>query len=543
LGNAHQVPGLDQLNTGKDASIPQLSCPPGASPGNCTAAGIYNDGTINAAFIANELNGTWGPAIPLHMPVPAGDTLTDVKITSLSCGAPGSCIVGGVYAYTPNRIVTGFYAEERNGVLWLSASTSGGEVASIVSSVSCSSAQNCTVGGMTFGPGPDQAFLWDEVNGSWGGLPQPVQGLSGLHAAAGNIAAVSCEPLQPGNCTATGEYGETVNPNHPFVVDEQAGSWGNAQPLPDNPLLKATNPGVVSVSCPAAGNCAIGGVYTGDKSQEQVFVAAEAAGTAGAPQQIPGMQVLNTGRDGAWLFSVSCATAGNCVAAGYYSDSGNFHHAFVAEERNGDWGQVHPLAGSGPLANGTASEAESVSCPAPGYCVVGGWFMTAGGDQQAFTASEVNGGWGKASVVPGSSALNTGKDATAWAVSCAAAGNCVIGGDYSGSGITTAFVADKATATATSLKLSAARVRIGHEQAEKISATVTPRTGGTPGGKITVTAGKATICVITMSHGTGSCVLAATGLRPGTYHLIAHYSGSKTYAGSASAAKTLTVTR
>ena len=96
--------------------------------------------------------------------------------------------------------------------------------------------------------------------------------------------------------------------------------------------------------------------------------------------------------------------------------------------------------------------------------------------------------------------------------------------------------------TGTSLALSAGRVRFGHERAERLSVKVTPRTGGTPGGKVTVKAGSRTLCVIRLAHGKGGCTLAAKQLRPGSYRLTARYGGDASYAGSASAAKTVKIT-
>lgn len=130
------------------------------------------------------------------------------------------------------------------------------------------------------------------------------------------------------------------------------------------------------------------------------------------------------------------------------------------------------------------------------------------------------------------------------AVSCASLGNCAAGGSYQVKpGDQQGFVADESTATSTTLKLSAATVRFGHEQAEKLTVVVKPRTGGTPTGKVTVAAGKTTLCTIKLAHGKGSCTLAAKRLKPGKYRLTGAYDGDRSYAGSAYAAKSLTVLR
>jgi len=97
--------------------------------------------------------------------------------------------------------------------------------------------------------------------------------------------------------------------------------------------------------------------------------------------------------------------------------------------------------------------------------------------------------------------------------------------------------------TTTTLKLSAARVKSGHEQSEHLSVQVRPQLSGTPTGKVTVSAGKVKVCVITLRSGKGSCTLKASQLRAGTYHLSASYPAAGLFAGSISAKKTLTVTK
>src|SRR5262249_16448304 len=58
-GNAIEVPGTAALNAGGTAVVTSVSCP---SAGNCTAGGQYADksGISAQAFVADEVNGTWG---------------------------------------------------------------------------------------------------------------------------------------------------------------------------------------------------------------------------------------------------------------------------------------------------------------------------------------------------------------------------------------------------------------------------------------------------------------------------------------------------
>jgi len=119
------------------------------------------------------------------------------------------------------------------------------------------------------------------------------------------------------------------------------------------------------------------------------------------------------------------------------------------------------------------------------------------------------------------------------------------GGDgiYAGSASDPQALTVTKAPTTTLLTLSAAKVAVGHEQAERLSVQVKATTGSSPTGHVVIKAGTTQICNITLANGKGSCTLAASKLPPGTYHLAATYNGDATHARSTSAKKTLTVTK
>jgi hypothetical protein len=96
--------------------------------------------------------------------------------------------------------------------------------------------------------------------------------------------------------------------------------------------------------------------------------------------------------------------------------------------------------------------------------------------------------------------------------------------------------------TRTAVALSVPKVSYGAEQHERITVVVKPGYAGTPTGHVTVKAGSATLCVITLKSGKGGCSPAAAKLTVGRHKVSASYGGSADYTGSAAAAKTLTVT-
>ena len=273
-GKAHLVPGLGALNTGHGAGVNQVSC---GSPGNCAAVGIYTDaGHHQQVFVANEKNGTWNNALEL----------------------PG-----------------------------LAALNKGGGAGA--SGVSCASAGNCAAtGNAGNATGHQQVWVADEVGGTWG-APQEIPGFDSLNTGLiADAQSISCPSL--GYC-ATGGQLSTENGPVAYVADERAGGWDLAQ---------------------------------------QVFGGTVAFNTASADVE-----------------SVSCGSLGNCAASGSYITTGNVRLAFVVNEVDGSWGNAQNVPGIAALAKGGLSDATSVSCASAGNCAAGGFFRGAHGDG-AFLADQ-----------------------------------------------------------------------------------------------------------------------------------------------------------
>src|SRR5204863_1718109 len=119
--------------------------------------------------------------------------------------------------------------------------------------------------------------------------------------------------------------------------------------------------------------------------------------------------------------SVSCGTAGNCAAGGYYYDASGREKAFVVSETNGTWGTAIEVPGTATLNAGGAASVNRVSCATDGNCAAGGSYTDAQGFVQAFVVDETSGTWGTAIEVPGTRVLNLGK-ASAHSISCSVGG-------------------------------------------------------------------------------------------------------------------------
>jgi large repetitive protein len=115
--------------------------------------------------------------------------------------------------------------------------------------------------------------------------------------------------------------------------------------------------------------------------------------------------------------------------------------------------------------------------------------------------------------------------------------------DFSGSDSLPAFLTISTIATKTSLSVSASKVTYGQEQSEQVTVAVASEYVGLPAGQVTVKAGSATVCRITLAAGHGRCVLAATEFAAGSARLTATYRGAGGFAASSSAARAVTVAK
>ncbi|MGH3297350.1 MAG: hypothetical protein ACRDP7_36710 [Trebonia sp.] len=295
-----------------------------------------------------------------------------------------------------------------------------------VNSVSCASAGNCAGGGHYRGQhAAQQGFVAVERNGRWR-TATGVLGLAALNKGRfADVQSVSCGSA--GNCAAGGYYADAdLQDSFGFVVSEKHGVWGKAKTFP-----AGQDGSVDSLSCTSAGNCLAGGTAGADYfSDFHGFVAEERNGRWAKAIAVPGLATLNTGRN-AQVNGVSCASAGSCVAGGYYAGLNAVLQGFVAVERNGRWGPATKVPGLAALGKGGGqTQVLAVSCAPAGRCTVGGSYIDRSGHRQGFVATEDHGVWGKPIPMPGLAALNKRGSAEVGALSCRPPGACAAGGAY-----------------------------------------------------------------------------------------------------------------
>jgi hypothetical protein len=394
--------------------------------------GLATAATQLPAGVQAAAGGTWHTV--QQVPGTGTGTLNkggSAQVQSVSCASAGNCSAGGYYTDRSGHDQVFVVSEVRGK--WHTAIEVPGSGAlnkgghANLSSVSCASAGNCSAGGYyTNRSGHAQAFVVSEVSGRWRTAREaPGTGALNVRGNA-DVSSVSC--ASAGNCSAGGAYRDRGYNTQAFVISEVRGTWRTAREVPGTGALNVHgDASVFSLSCASAGNCAVGGQYVDSSHAGQAFVDSEVNGTWRTAMEVPGTAALNTS-GGAWISSVSCASAGNCSAGGDYGDGPGHSQMFVVSEVHGTWETAVEVPGAATLNPAGAANVYSVSCASAGNCSAGGSYFN--GYWHTFIANEVNGTWRNAAQVPGTAALNRGKDAYVTSVSCRSAGNCSAGGTY-----------------------------------------------------------------------------------------------------------------
>ena len=291
------------------------------------------------------------------------------------------------------------------------------------------------------------------VGRTWGTAAE-VPGTAALNKSGqAGVGALSC--AASGDCSAGGSYASGPGVGGPtlqaYVVNETHGTWGTAKEVPGTAALNAGgNAKVLAISCATAGNCLAGGYYTqGASGLRQAFVVTETGGTWATAVEVSGTATLNQGHPGAAVTSVSCAAPGDCSAGGLYLDAAFNEGAFIVNETNGTWGAAEEVPGIAALNQGSpGATVASVSCAGPLICSAGGFYSDSGNNHQAFVVNERNGIWRTAEEVPGTASLNAGGLAGIGVLSCPTSGLglCSAGGSYTDASLhTQAFTVNESS--------------------------------------------------------------------------------------------------
>jgi hypothetical protein len=324
-----------------------------------------------------------GMAGPLSLP--AGGTVSDVKLTSDSCGG-GDCAVVGSFVDSSTGYSEGLLIGRTSSGWTVDALCAGG----VISATVCASGSGnpsasvaavaCATGGCravgTGAGGKASAFSFETSGWTSSQLVLPAGG------GGTQFSAISCSSVA--NCAAVGTYADASG-TEGLLATLSSGAWSTKRaPLPANANAHHVV-GLQSVSCPSATACNAVGEYVDTTSHQDVL---EMSGSVSGSWAAAEITLSGTGAANphASATSVSCAVAAWCVAGGTYSNSSGATQGFILDDVGGIWSaSVAPLP-PGAAASPGASIA-TVDCASVATCDAIGNYTTANGTQDVVAES------------------------------------------------------------------------------------------------------------------------------------------------------------
>ena len=395
-----------------------ISCP---APGDCTAIGRYTDGhKTDHGVLLSELHGRWSRGMRLRLPLnaitppkPKSSTVNLVGLAGIACSSVGNCVAVGNYetnaeVWEPLVVVEhhGRWSRAIEAPLPAGAPVAGQNA--VLLTVTCNHAGLCSAAGEYVDPSGHQQSLLvsgsgSSSGGSWVAAPTP-DAPSDANSDPNIIpSSISCS--NTGQCAAVGTYINPLQNSLGLLLDEAGGQWagGTGATLPSNAAPAGTvgDQTVVlsSVACPQAGSCTAVGWYFDNYENGQGLLVTQHGGTwqPGAEVTLPANAVGGLEKQSAGLDWISCASVGNCLATGVYTDIGYNSQGLLLSEVNGTWqtGVESPLpSNAGMMQYAAANQAD---CTAVGYCTVIGQYNNRVGDVLGYVLSEQGGSWSPAS--------------------------------------------------------------------------------------------------------------------------------------------------
>ncbi|MFZ0667986.1 MAG: hypothetical protein WAM97_19730 [Acidimicrobiales bacterium] len=345
---------------GSEASgLLAVSCTSGAA---CMAVGDYSNSTGADVTLAMSWNGETWVVQPSVSPSPI-----DSGLFSVSCTAQSACTAVGssVGSKNPGLLLV----EVWNGATWSAqhAFQKRTLLGAGLYNVDCTSTSFCMSVGVDL-LGEAIADIWN--GSSWNSTPPPaVNGSGGLYD-------VTC--LTNTDCIAVGG-GEIASDTDGFAEQWNGRSWTVMQSPPGSGALE-------SVSCTSATACIAVGVT--DEETGLVPLAESWNGTAWTVMNLPS---VGAGSEDTQLYSVSCGSASSCVAVGVSEideSDGTIDSPLIYSWNGTSWSTEISAARS-PADLGLTG----VSCTSATNCMATGYFFDRLGSPQAYSEASNGTTW------------------------------------------------------------------------------------------------------------------------------------------------------
>ncbi len=360
---------------------------------SCVAVGNYLDASSHQQGLIDMMSGqSWTGT---KSPVPAGAGADPhVSLTSAACEASGSCVAVG--SYIDHNGHSQGLLEARKGSKWAATeaplpSDANSAAEAQLTSVACAPTTTCVAIGSYPDTNSEAQGVFEKLSGgTWGGdveVPLPSGAGADVDTA---LDAISCPTS--GNCVAVGSYLDGGEEQQGLIEVLSSGSWhAVAAPLPSNANSPFQNVNLYSVSCASAGACVAVGKYVDNSGDRPEALIETISGQSATPLEAPLPSNSDPTPD-AVLGSVSCLSGSPCVAVGNYLDKTVVGEGLLESIASPGSATASQAPGPASSAGGGTFSLESVACE-PGACTATGFFSDRKGAYHAVIDSLAHSKW------------------------------------------------------------------------------------------------------------------------------------------------------
>jgi hypothetical protein len=312
------------------------------------------------------------------------------------------------------------------------ASTYGG----MYDLLSCPSAGNCVAGGSYVNENSEVLVTVDtETSEKWSSTAVVVPAPSAASSSNPGMIAYGLSCTSTTSCVLVGQFVTTAGLGLPFIATLTNSSWtSQAITLPSNANATTQNSIAHSVTCTSAGNCVASGNYFDNvgAGRSQGWVASEVKGVWSAASELS----MPSDASSSPLVTVNqtgCISDGNCIVVGSYTNSWGVAQAFGASETNGTWGPAQSIALPANASAYSGAVLSEATCVTGAECTAVGTYISRTGATEFMATSYSASGWARAQAItlPANAAASPHVMLYGFGgVSCVSSGNCVSGGQY-----------------------------------------------------------------------------------------------------------------
>ncbi len=348
----------------EDNFLMSVSC---ASASFCVAVGLFWSGNASKNLLLTWNGSSW--TLDDLASLSASSTEGNV-LDGVSCASTSFCVADG---YIGNFLGGSNVVLSWNGSSWTldnsaSLSTSATEM-NALEGISCASASFCVAAGYYDNAAGDSQNLlvtWD--GSSW--TIDDSASFSSSGPQQDYLSSVSC--ASPSFCVAAGYYRNAAGESQNLLLTWNGSSWT----LDDSASLSTSISDVnllTSVSCASASFCVAAGYYENNAGEIQNLLLT----WNGSSWSLDAAASLSTSATEInSLEGISCASASFCVAAGTYlaTSSGSSEHNLILTWNGSSWSL--DAAASLSTSSSQDNQVTSVSCTSPSFCIVAGSYRS-----------------------------------------------------------------------------------------------------------------------------------------------------------------------